>query len=129
MQQQTSPPPVQRITEYLANERTFLAWIRTSIAVITLGFVVAKFSLWLRELASSLHVPLSAQSGISLPIGLAMMGLGALLAVLALWHYHAVNRAIARGEFRPDWRLVLLATLAVVTLAAAMIVYLLLTSG
>ncbi len=123
------PPPLQRVTEYLANERTFLAWIRTSIAVITLGFVVAKFSLWLRELAFSLRVPMPAHSGISLPIGLAMMGLGALLAVLALWHYHAVNRALTRGEFRPDRRLVLLATLAVVTLATAMIVYLLLTSG
>ena len=39
-------------TEYLANERTFLAWIRTSIAVISLGFVIAKFSVWLNELAS-----------------------------------------------------------------------------
>jgi len=32
-------------TEFLANERTFLAWVRTSIAVISLGFVVAKFGL------------------------------------------------------------------------------------
>ncbi|HQT34040.1 MAG: YidH family protein [Thiobacillus sp.] len=45
----------KRATEYLANERTFLAWIRTSIAIISLGFVVAKFSLWLRELAAQLH--------------------------------------------------------------------------
>lgn len=44
----------KRATEYLANERTFLAWIRTSIAIISLGFVVAKFSLWLRELATQL---------------------------------------------------------------------------
>ena len=33
----------RKATEHLANERTFLAWIRTSIAVITLGFVMAKF--------------------------------------------------------------------------------------
>jgi putative membrane protein len=37
--------------ELLANERTFLAWLRTSIAVMSLGFVVARFGLWLRELA------------------------------------------------------------------------------
>ena len=36
----------KRATEYLANERTFLAWVRTSIAVISLGFVVSKFSVW-----------------------------------------------------------------------------------
>jgi uncharacterized membrane protein YidH (DUF202 family) len=35
--------------EYLANERTFLAWLRTCIAIIGLGFVVARFGLFLRE--------------------------------------------------------------------------------
>src|ERR687885_1337576 len=38
-----------RSTQFLANERTFLAWLRTSIAIIGLGFVVARFSLFLRE--------------------------------------------------------------------------------
>ena len=33
-------------TEYLANKRTFLAWVRTSIAIISLGFVLAKFDVW-----------------------------------------------------------------------------------
>jgi putative membrane protein len=33
----------ERASEYLANERTFLAWIRTSIAVVSLGFVLARF--------------------------------------------------------------------------------------
>jgi inner membrane protein YidH len=37
--------------ELLVNERTFLAWLRKSIAVMSLGFVVARFGLWLRELA------------------------------------------------------------------------------
>ena len=41
----------KKATEYLANERTFLAWIRMSIAIISLGFVIAKFDVWLRELA------------------------------------------------------------------------------
>jgi len=41
----------KRATEYLANERTFLAWIRTSVAVVSLGFVLARFSVWLREFA------------------------------------------------------------------------------
>ena len=45
-------PGEGRVSDYLANERTFLAWIRTSIAVMSLGFVVAKFSLWLRLLGA-----------------------------------------------------------------------------
>jgi putative membrane protein len=44
----TALPEDRRAAEYLANERTFLAWIRTSIAVITLGFVIAKFGVSLR---------------------------------------------------------------------------------
>jgi uncharacterized membrane protein YidH (DUF202 family) len=40
-----------RGTEYLANKRTFLASIRTGIAVLSLGFLVARFGLWLREMS------------------------------------------------------------------------------
>jgi len=45
-------PEDRKATEYLANERTFLAWIRTSIAVISLGFVIAK---WVKDPISSLR--------------------------------------------------------------------------
>ncbi len=58
-------------SDHLANERTFLAWIRTSIAVVSLGFVIARFSFWLDELALSTgqHIQLQ-RTGLSLPIGL-----------------------------------------------------------
>lgn len=78
---------------YLANERTFLAWIRTSIAVIGLGFVVAKFSVWLRELTVRPDPALQINSTeMSLPIGLAMMAFGGALTILAAPRYHVVNR-------------------------------------
>jgi len=121
-------PEEKKATEYLANERTFLAWIRTSIAVISLGFVVAKFGVWLRELAKRLapQAPLPA-SGMSLPMGIAMMVLGGALAVLAAWHYHLVNQAIDRGEVRANRALIITVTIAVALLALMMIAYLLLT--
>src|SRR6266436_5655231 len=89
--------------ELLANERTFLAWLRTSIAVMSLGFVVARFGLWLRELAMQInpHVPVQ-HTGLSLPLGEVMIGFGALLTLLAAWRYHVVNRAIEQGEVRSD---------------------------
>ena len=114
--------------EFLANERTFLAWIRTSIAVISLGFVVAKFGVWLRELAARLapQMPMRG-TGLSLPMGVSMMVLGGALAALAAWHYHLVNQAIERGEVRPNRGLIVTVTVAVVALAAMMIAYLLVT--
>jgi putative membrane protein len=133
MKQDPRPAPVnddKRATEFLANERTFLAWIRTSIAVISLGFVVAKFSVWLRELASRLDPQMnSSENGASLPIGVAMMALGGLLAVLAAWRYHKVNLAIERGQVSADRGLVILVTVMISALAIVMIVYMLMTSG
>jgi len=121
-------PEDKRATEYLANERTFLAWIRTSIAVISLGFVIAKFGVWLRELAARLDPQIPIRStGLSLPMGVAMMALGGALAIFAAWHYHLVNRAIARGEVRANRGLIIAVTAAVALLAVMMIAYLLLT--
>jgi putative membrane protein len=120
-------PEEKKSTEYLANERTFLAWIRTSIAVISLGFVVAKFGVWLHELSTRLapQMPPAHSTGMSLPIGVAMMALGGGLAVLAAWHYHLVNLAIERGEVRANRGLIVAVTIGVALLAVMMIVYLL----
>jgi amino acid transporter len=45
-----SRPPIDRQREHQANERTFLAWLRTSIALISFGFAIARFGLFLRQL-------------------------------------------------------------------------------
>ena len=120
----------KRATEYLANERTFLAWIRTSIAVISLGFVVAKFSVWLRELSVHLDPQMQPhRPGVSLPLGVAMMTFGGLLALLAAWRYHIVNRDIERGKVSADRGLVILVTAMVTVLSGAMIVFILLTAN
>jgi putative membrane protein len=119
----------KRATEYLANERTFLAWVRTSISVISLGFVVAKFSVWLRQLATRLdpqsHPP---RMSASLPIGVTMMALGAVLIVLAARRYWVVNHNIERGDVKADHSLIIIVTAMVALLGVAMIAYLLFTA-
>jgi putative membrane protein len=123
-----SVPEDRLATEFLANERTFLAWIRTSIAIVSLGFVVAKFGVWLRELAVRLDPKIQVHStGVSLWMGVAMMALGGALAVLAVWRYHIVNLAIERGNVTADRGLIVIVTAAVVLLAGTMILYMLLT--
>jgi putative membrane protein len=44
---------IERYSDHAANERTFLAWVRTGIAVVAFGFVVEKFTLFVRTLAQS----------------------------------------------------------------------------
>ena len=123
-------PDDKKATEHLANERTFLAWVRTSIAIISLGFVVARFGLWLRELAS--HVSPGAPirgSGLSAPIGIGMIAFGGALTLLAAWRFHVVNRQIDRGLVTVDRALVLLVTIAMGALATVMVAYLGMSTG
>src|ERR1700680_3524072 len=69
--------------DFLAAERTFLAWIRTGLALMGFGFVVARFGLFLRELAS-MRVASSAElSGLSVPIGTALIVIGVTVNILA----------------------------------------------
>jgi putative membrane protein len=118
----------KRATEYLAIERTFLAWIGTSVAVVSLGFVVARFIVWLQEVSGHLDPQMQRhRTGISLPIGVAMMTLGGLLPVLAAWRYHVVNRGIERGKVSADRGLVILVTAIVTLLSGVMILFILLT--
>lgn len=125
----TPQPDPQKRTEHLAVERTFLAWVRTSIAIISLGFVVAKFGVWLRELASRLDPQMQVHSaGMSLPMGIGMMAFGGILTVLAAWHCHVVHRAIERGEVRANRGLIVAVTVAVAVLAVLLIVSMLLTT-
>jgi inner membrane protein YidH len=72
--------------EILANERTFLAWVRTSIAVMSLGFVIARFSFWMREMSSSVNPTMRVRpTGISEALGECMIGLGGVLTAFAVF--------------------------------------------
>jgi putative membrane protein len=117
-------------SEILANERTFLAWVRTSIAVMSLGFVIARFNLWIREVAFRVNpqMPLRG-SGLSAPLGECMIGAGALITLFAAWRYHVINRTIRRGEIQADPQLVITVTAIVVFAAVAVIVYMVVSAG
>src|SRR5437867_11008240 len=88
-------------SEILANERTFVGWVRTSIAVMRLGCVIGRFSLWVREVAMHINPQMPVhRSGLSAPLGECMIGAGALITVLAAWRYNVINRSIRRGEIQ-----------------------------
>lgn len=95
---------IDRQREHQANERTFLAWMRTSIALIGFGFAIARFGLFLHELQSRLnekdmptHSFISSQS-----LGIGLVIIGIIVIVLAVWRYNQVFWQIERGEYRPS---------------------------
>ena len=90
----------QRVTDHLANERTFLAWVRTSISVIVFGFVVAKFGITLRQFLRFENLEPRAD-GISLALGVGFMVVGILMAILAIWRYQTTRVQIEQANFRP----------------------------
>jgi putative membrane protein len=119
-------PEEKRATEYLANERTFLAWIRTSISVISFGFLITRVPEWIHRSHAPAEQPGTGRISTSFVIGLGMMAFGAVGSVLAAWRYHNVNRAIEEGRVKPDRGLVILVTVLVVLLATGMISFMLL---
>ncbi len=81
-----------------AAERTFLAWIRTGLALMGFGFVVARFGLFLKEVASSSQTPGVKSYGFSLWAGSAMVLLGAMVNLAAVARHLEVIKRLNRGE-------------------------------
>lgn len=85
-------------SDYLAAERTFLAWIRTSIALMGLGFVLARFGLFLQEF-NRLEPDLPARSySLSLWIGVALILLGVAVCLLSTLRHLRMLKQLQSGE-------------------------------
>jgi putative membrane protein len=122
-----------RSSEHLANERTFLAWLRTCIALMGLGFVIARFSLFLKEfgiITKNQIIPSNLpSSSSSTMLGMSMIGLGILLIIYALINYLKTQKAIEAGSYVPKPSIVYLATIVIVVFGVITIAYLVLISG
>jgi putative membrane protein len=85
---------------YMAAERTLLAWIRTGVALMGFGFVVARFGLFLKELSLT-HLELATSSrGFSLPVGIALIALGIAVNIVSVVRHRRYIVAIDRNDFR-----------------------------
>jgi putative membrane protein len=122
---------IERYSDHAANERTFLAWVRTAIAIMAFGFLVQKFDLFLRIAASSRAArPLAAGSQIVGDIaGLLLIVLGGVMMALAAVRFRKTTLEIDAKEVRPGPGALLDITLValLLLLGAILFVYLIYT--
>ena len=123
--------PHAALADYLAAERTVLAWIRTGLALMGFGFVVARFGLFLQELQAVQNASSDRAYGLSLWFGTALIAAGVFVNLFAGWQHARLVRLLDRGSparSRPAGAAVAIAVfLALVGLA--MTVYLISVRG
>ena len=83
------------MTAHLANERTFLSWMRTGVIIITLGFAVAKFGL------AFTNSPIDTSVQYSSVVGMGLVLLGGLMELFALKRYRNRQVRISEGGYEP----------------------------
>lgn len=119
-----------RLQQYLANQRTFLSWVRTSIALIALGFAIERFSLFLQQfrlIADPDTVGNAASATAheySALVGISMIVVGIGLIIYALKNYLDNNKTIASGRYMPKNAIVYTASATIMGLGIIMIIFL-----
>ena len=112
-------------TDHLANERTFLAWIRTSVGIMAFGFVVVKFSLFVKQIALLLNKqdPVHVK-GYSAILGIVVVFVGTITAVLAYIRYKNVEKQLEEGNYQHSSFLLTIITSLIFLVSTFLIVYL-----
>ena len=119
---------IRNFSDHAANERAFLAWVRTSIAVMAFGFLVERFDLFLVFAASAV-----GKAGTSVPrtgfghvAGLVLIVLGIAMIVISAWRFTRTAKEIDDESTHPGTgsRIDLALAMLLVLLAAGLLLYL-----
>ena len=113
-------------SDHLANERTFLAWIRTSVAIMGFGFVVVKFALFIKQISMVLASKQTVlpNRGYSPQIGIFLVAVGAFMAFYSYLRYRNTEKQLLNKAYRPSLVPSLLLTLAIVIIGVLLVIYL-----
>jgi uncharacterized protein (DUF302 family)/uncharacterized membrane protein YidH (DUF202 family) len=113
-------------SDYLAAERTFLAWIRTGLALMGFGFVVARFGLFLQALQIGQSSLQMRPYGLSFWFGTALIVLGVIVNVVCAWNHIRLVRELNRGgtAFNRPSSLAITVAVVLAVLGLAMAIYL-----
>ncbi len=105
-----------RIRDHLANERTYLSWMRSGIALMGFGVLIVRMRI--------LHPPMAPQPpGNGWKLGLAFSIVGLLAVLLSTQHYFVVRDDIEEDTYEPPDRWVIISSLAVLLLGLGVVYY------
>lgn len=93
-------PNPNRARDHMANERTFLAWVRTGAAIVVFGFAIGRFSIAIRQLGA-LQGHATHTAGISVWLGSGAIFAGVLLVIAGLVRYRKTRLRLDAGTFEP----------------------------
>ena len=112
-------------SDHLANERTYLAWLRTSIGIMAFGFVVVKFSLFVKQISLILGKPATIQNrGYSAVLGIVLVVMGTVASVLSYLRYKQTEKQLDAGKYLHSSTLVTVITSLVFLVSILLIAYL-----
>ena len=113
------------VSDHLANERTFLAWIRTSIGIMAFGFVVVKFTLFIKQISLLLGKEVIIhQHGYSSFIGVFLVGVGAFTTILAYLRYARIKKQLNNNSYESSSMLIIMLTVLILLISVSLVTYL-----
>jgi putative membrane protein len=112
-----------RARDHLANERTFLAWVRTSVAIVVFGFAIGRFAIAMRQL-TEFQGRDSRTTGFSVWMGMSAILAGVVMVGAGLVRYRKTRTQLDQGKFEPAGFIVDLVTILTVLFGLALAVYL-----
>jgi putative membrane protein len=117
----------KKASDHLANERTFLAWVRTGLATITFGFVVERLPIPAPLAGGKTQPGLASWAPFSAVVGTSLTVLGLMMLGLALLNFLHIRANIDRDAFHPAVRFVVLLSILASLIGLLLAVYLILT--
>lgn len=114
-----------RARDHLANERTFLAWIRTGIAGVVFGFAIGRFAVAIRQwMAIQGQAHSVVTTGVSVWFGTTAIVGGVLICVVGLVRYRRTREQIDTGNFEPAGFIIDLVAIVTALFGLALAAYL-----
>ena len=115
-----------RARDHLANERTFLAWVRTGAAIVVFGFAIGRFAIAMRQLTALSGHPVRT-AGLSVWMGAGSIVAGVVLVIAGLLRYRKTRAQLESGTFEPAGFVVDMVTILTVVFGLVLAGYLIYT--